>query len=120
MGDFFFAGCWIHVFNRVSQHAERGLNDSGIEVCSSTACELITCPLVGVASLIGTISRHCLVRLRHPNDACCLWNILSDQPVGVACAVPVLVVVLYGWHQVVEEGAYFEDLCAQHGMPLDE
>jgi len=102
------------------QHAQRGLDDGRIKLRAGTAHQFGARALLRATPLIGPVGRHGLIGLGDPNDTRGAWNALSSQPVGIAAAIPVLVMVRHRGHQRVQERTHLQDLRAECRVLLDE
>src|ERR1019366_1133535 len=74
------------------------------------------CLLCRRSVLIEMLSLHRIVGFSHRNNTRSLWDVLTTQMLGIATAIPTLMVIAHHRHQVAQEGTRLQDLCAQFRM----
>src|SRR5919109_163366 len=102
-----------------SKRAEEGVDDVRRELGAAAAPDLVGRLFPAERSLVGAVCRHRVPGVREADDVCLLRDRVAAEPVGIAAAVPALVVVADERDRRAEAAELADDRRAVDRVPLD-
>src|ERR671931_773316 len=101
------------------EHAEERVDDVGRELRPASAPNLLGRLVPAERALVGPIGRHRVPRVGEPDDVRLERHRLAGEPVGIAAAVPALVVMVDERHARAQPAELADDRGAVGRVALD-
>jgi len=101
------------------ERAEERVHDMWGELRPAAIAHLLRRLLARQRAVVRAVCRHRVPRVGETHDARLDGNVVAGEPIGIALAVPALVVVADERYRLAQAAELADDVGAVGGMPLD-